>query len=315
MDRKKIIIDTDCGSDDAMAIAMALNDPAYEILMFVTVSGNVHADQAAINTLTTIEKAGTYEPPVYKGCDKMLLQPLIYAHETHGNDGMGDIGLVPERLQVQEGNGVLKMLDVLRESEMGEIDIVALGPLTNLALAIRLDYEAMKKAGRIVIMGTAGLGVGNVTPVAEFNIWQDAEAAKIVVESGLDKIIFVGWDACLGASMLNPQEIEEIRNGSALGKFAIDCNKCLMEMNCERFGDNYLDMADPAAMAAALYPECIEHCEKYYCEVDVSNGPSYGGVLVDSNFFSGKEPNVYICSKLYPDKYKEYIYRMLRVER
>ena len=83
MDKKKIIIDTDCGSDDAMAIAMALNDPAYEILMFVTVSGNVHADQAAINTLTTIEKAGTYEPPVYKGCDKMLLQPLIYAHETH----------------------------------------------------------------------------------------------------------------------------------------------------------------------------------------------------------------------------------------
>ena len=149
----------------------------------------------------------------------MLLQPLIYAHETHGNDGMGDIGLVPERLQVQEGNGVLKMLDVLRESEMGEIDIVALGPLTNLALAIRLDYEAMKKAGRIVIMGTAGLGVGNVTPVAEFNIWQDAEAAKIVVESGLDKIIFVGWDACLGASMLNPQDVYK-RQGQTKGSVA-----------------------------------------------------------------------------------------------
>ena len=282
--RKKIIIDTDCGSDDAMAIAMALNDPAYEIL----ISGNVHVDQAAINTLTTIEKAGTYEPPVYKGCDKMILKELIYAHETHGNDGMGDIGLVPKRLKVQEGNGVLKMLDALRESEDGEIDIIALGPVTNLAIAIRLDYEAMKKAGKIVIMGTA--------------------------ESGLDKIIFVGWDACLGDSMLNPQEIEKIRNGSELGKFAIDCNKCLMEMNCERFGDNYLDMADPSAMAAALYSECIEHCEKYYCEVDVSNGPSYGSVLVDSNFFSGKEPNVYICSKLYPDKYKEYIYRTLRVE-
>ena len=181
-------------------------------------------------------------------------------------------------------------------------------------MAIRLDYEAMKKAGRIVIMGTAGLGAGNVTPVAEFNIWQDAEAAKIVTESGLDTIIYVGWDACLGESMLNPQEIDKIRNGSALGKFAIDCNKDLMEMNKERFGDAYLDMADPSAMAAALYPECIEKCEKYYCEVDVSDGPSYGSVLVDVNYFSGKEPNVYICSKLYPDKYKEYIYRTLRVE-
>lgn len=312
--KKKIIIDTDCGSDDAMAIAMALNDPAYEIVMISTVSGNVHVDQATINTLTTIEYADTYEPPVYKGLDKMLLKELIYAHETHGNDGMGDIGLVPKRLKAQEGNGVLKMLECLRNSEKGEIDIIALGPLTNIAMAIRLDYEAMKKAGRIVIMGTAGLGAGNVTPVAEFNIWQDAEAAKIVTESGLDTIIYVGWDACLGESMLNPQEIDKIRNGSALGKFAIDCNKDLMEMNKERFGDAYLDMADPSAMAAALYPECIEKCEKYYCEVDVSDGPSYGSVLVDVNYFSGKEPNVYICSKLYPDKYKEYIYRTLRVE-
>lgn len=312
--RKKLIIDTDCGSDDAMAIAMALNDPNYEIVLITTVSGNVHRDQATINTLTTIEYAGTYEPPVYKGADKMLIRDLVFAHETHGVDGMGDIGLVPKRLKAEEGNGILKMLEMLRESEDGEIDIVALGPLTNLALAIRLDLEAMKKAGRIVIMGTAGLGAGNVSPVAEFNIWQDAEAAKIVTESGLDEIIYVGWDACLGDSMLNPQEIEKIRNGSELGKFAIDCNKCLMEMNKDRFGDNYLDMADPSAMAAALYPECIEHCDKYYCEVDVSNGPSYGGVLVDVNRFSGKEPNVYICSKLYADKYKEYIYRTLRVE-
>lgn len=312
--RKKIIIDTDCGSDDAMAIAMALNDPDYEVLMCVAVSGNVHVDQAALNTLTTIEYAKSYEPPVYKGCGKMLLKELIYAHETHGNDGMGDIGLVPQRLKVQDGNGVLKMLEALRASEEGEIDIVALGPLTNLALAIRLDYETMKKAGRIVIMGTAGLGAGNVTPVAEFNIWQDAEAAKIVVESGLEEIIFVGWDACLGDSMLNPQEIEKIRTGSELGKFAIDCNRCLLEMNRERFGDYYLDMADPSAMAAALYPECIDQCEKYYCEVDVSNGPSYGSVLVDSNFFSGKEPNVFICSKLDAQKYKKYIYKTLHVD-
>ena len=74
-------------------------------------------------------------------------------------------------------------------------------------------------------MGTAGLGDGNVTPVAEFNIWQDAEAAKIVTESGLDNIIFVGWDACLGDCMLNPKEIKEIRESGKLGKFVIDCNK------------------------------------------------------------------------------------------
>ena len=312
--KKKIIIDTDCGSDDAMAIAMALNDTAYEIVMISAVSGNVHVNQAAINALTTIEFAKTYEPPVYIGAAKMLLRELSYAHETHGDDGMGDIGLVPERLEVQKGNGVLKMLEALRESQAGEIDIIALGPLTNIALAIRLDYEAMKKAGRIVVMGSAGLGAGNVTTSAEFNIWQDAEAAKIVTESGLDEIIYVGWDACLGDCMLNSEEIEKIRTGSELGKFAIDCNKNLLELNRERFGDDYLDMADPSAVAAALYPECIAHCEKYYCEVDVSCGPSYGTVLVDVNHFSEKTPNVYICSKLHADQYKDYIYRMLRID-
>jgi len=310
---KKLIIDTDCGSDDAMAIAMALNDPAYHIELITTVAGNVTMEQATKNTLTTIEYAGTYEPPVYMGADRMLLRDLEYAHETHGEDGMGDIGLVPRKLRARKGNGIFKMLEVLRESKTGEIDIIALGPLTNLALAIRLDYEAIKKAGRIVIMGTAGLGAGNVTPVAEFNIWQDAEAAKIVTESGLKPIIFVGWDACLGDCMLSPKDIEKIRSGSELGKFAIDCNRQLLEMNRKRFGGDYLDMADPSAVAAALYPECIAQCEKYYCEVDVSNGPSYGAVLVDVNCFLGKEPNVYICSKLHADKYKDYIFRTLKV--
>ena len=90
-EKKKIIIDTDCGSDDAMAIAMALNDPTYEIQLITTVSGNVPVQQATINTLTTIEYAGTYEPQVYMGCEKMLLRELECAYETHGQDGMGAV--------------------------------------------------------------------------------------------------------------------------------------------------------------------------------------------------------------------------------
>lgn len=310
---KKIIIDTDCGSDDAMAIAMALNDPNYEILMLSTVSGNVHVSQATLNTLTTIEHAGTYEPQVYVGSDKMLIRKLDYAHETHGNDGMGDIGLEPYRLKAQTENGVLRMLDLLKASDPGEIDLIAIGPLTNIALAIRLDLEAVKKAGRIVIMGSAGLGDGNATPVAEFNIWQDAEAAKIVTEAGLNNIMFVGWDASLGDSMLTPIEIAKIKSSGDLGKFTIDCNKDLIEMNKSRFGDAYLDMADPAAMAAALYPDCIETCDKYYCEIDTTNGPSYGAMLVDKNNVTGKTPNAYVCSKLNARKYKQYIYKTLGV--
>jgi purine nucleosidase len=298
-----------------MAIMMALNDPRYEILMISTVSGNVEAAQATKNTLTTIEHAESYEPPVYMGARKMLCRDLYFAHETHGMDGMGDIGLAPARLEVQPGNGILKMLETLKASAEGEIDVIALGPLTNIALAIRLDPETMNKIGSLYVMGSAGLGTGNVTPVAEFNIWQDAEAAKIVVDSGLKNIYFIGWDACLGEAMLSPTEIEEIRNSGKKGKFSIDCNKVLMEMNRDRFGDNYLDMADPAAMAAALCPESRKACEKYYCEVDTQCGPGYGNVIVDFYHFSGKEKNVYICSELHADIYKEYIYQTLGVKK
>lgn len=310
MNRQKIIIDTDCGSDDAMAIAMALRDERYEVLFFSACSGNVCADQAVTNTLTTIEYANSYEPPVYLGSSLPLVKTLAFAHETHGNDGMGDIGLVPKRLKRTEGNGILKTLEALEAHAPNTIEIVALGPLTNLALAIRLNPEAMKRVKRISIMGTAGLGTGNVTPASEFNIWQDPESAKIVLESGLP-LLFVGWDACLGESMLNPDEIEQIRNSGELGKFAIDCNRCLMEMNAGRFGYNCLDMADPAAMAAALHPECIDVCYAYYCEADISTGISSGAVLVDVYGFSGKAPNAYICSKLKSDVYKDYIFRML----
>ncbi len=310
MDKQKLIIDTDCGSDDAMAIAMALRDDRYEILMFSTVAGNVDAVQAATNTLTTIEFANSYEPPVYIGCNRALLKPMHFAFETHGNDGMGDIGLVPQRLKVAEGNGVLKMLEVLRENPTQTIEIITLGTLTNIAVAIMLEPETMKKVKRISAMGTAGLGTGNVSPVAEFNIWQDAEAAKIVTEFGVP-LLYVGWDACIADAMLSEEDINRLIDSGKLGKFAIECNRSLLEMNIERFGKPCLDMADPSAVAAVLFPECIETCDSYYCEVDVSQGPSYGGVLVDKYHFSGKEHNAFICSKLKPSKYKEYIFKTL----
>jgi len=310
MVKRKVIIDTDCGSDDAVAIAMALNDPGVEILFFTTVCGNVSAEQEAINTLITIEQANTYEPPVYIGCRKPLLRDLVFAYETHGQDGMGDIGLKVNRLKVAEGNGVLKMLEALNEAEEGEIEIIALGPLTNIAVAIMLDPDAMRKVKKIYSMGSAGLGFGNVSPVAEFNIWQDAEAAKITLDFGIP-LMFIGWDACLDEAMLNKDDIERIRNCSDLGRFAIECNRQLIELNTERFGEPVLDMADPAAMAAVLYPECIKECDAYYCDVDISQGISYGAVLVDKYHFSGKEPNAEICSALHGDKFKDYLYRML----
>jgi purine nucleosidase len=308
--KQKLIIDTDCGSDDAMAIAMALNDPAYEILFFTVTAGNVGRDQAVRNTLLTIEMSGAYEPPVYPGCSDMLLRDLAYAYETHGNDGMGDLGLAPKRLEAADGNAVIRLIEALKNHSPSEIEIITLGPLTNIALAFRLDPEALARVKRVSIMGSAGLGAGNVSPLAEFNIWQDAEAAKIVLESGLP-LFLVGWDACLDEAMLNEDELRRLRKSGPLGRFAVDCNRRLMELNTERFGRPCLDMADPAAMAAALHPACIERCDDYYCAVETAQGISYGAVLVDRWRFSGKPPNVSLCWKLKPGEYKDYIFRTL----
>ena len=313
MKKKKIIIDTDGGCDDAMAIVMALNDPAYEVIMISTVAGNVPVNQATLNVLTTIEHADTYEPPVYSGSRKMLFHELECAYEAHGSDGLGDVGFSPKKLTAQKENGAVKMIEFLQNSEPGEIDIIALGPLTNLALAARIDEEAFKKAGCIVVMGSAGLGDGNVSPVAEFNIWQDAEAAKIVLEAGHEKLIFVGWDACVGDSLLTADEIHTIRESGPIGTFLMDCCGLLIELNREQRGVECLDMADSAAMTAALCPESIAVCEPYYCQVDISSGPGYGALIVDKIHIMSKRPNAYICSRLYADKYKEYIRRTLRV--
>lgn len=310
MDKRKVIIDTDCGSDDAMAIAMALNDPSVEILFFTTVHGNVTAEQAAANTLTTIEYAGSYEPPVYIGCKAPLLRNSVFAYETHGKDGLGDIGLEAKRLKVTQGNAIFKMIEALNAAEQDEIEIITLGTLTNIALAMRVDPDAMRKVKRISMMGSAGLGCGNVSPVAEFNIWQDAEAAKMVVDFGVP-LLFVGWDACLGEALLHHDDIERLRTGSELGKFTIDCNRQLAELNTARLGEAMLDMADPAAMAAILYPECIRACADYYCDVDISVGISYGNVLVDRCHDMPNPVNASVCSALIGEKFKEYLYRTL----
>ena len=114
--------------------------------------------------------------------------------------------------------------------------------------------------------------------------------------------------------MLNKAEINKIEESGKLGKFCIESNKILMEMNKGRFGEECLDMADPACTAAALYPQCIKECEKYYCEIDIANGPSYGSMLVDVNRFSGKKENAYVCSSLKSALYKDYIYQTLGVK-
>lgn len=308
--KKKLIIDTDGCSDDAMAIMMALKDERYQVEMISTVDGGVSTKQAALNVLVVEEYAKTYYPPVYEGATKSFLRSERHGIASlHGKDGMGDLFLAPKKLKIKKENGVDKILETLKNNKAKTIKIIALGPLTNIALAIMNDPKTMARVKEIDIMGTGGLGLGNVTPAAECNIWQDPIATQIVLESNLP-LMFVGWDACRGDAFLHEEEIDRIANSGKLGKLAIDCNRLMIDLNVKRMNKRWIDLADVAAMAAALEPSVIDTCDKYYLNCDTSGGISDGAVLVDVLGTTGKDPNAYVCSKLKADKYKEYILKL-----
>ncbi len=306
---RNILIDTDTGSDDAMAIVMALREPSVKVLAITTVAGNVELDTATDNAKISIGKAGTYVPPVYKGVPGALFRARFSAEEVHGSDGMGDHAYPVPAIPTEKKHGVNAIIDTVRDND--DVEIVALGPLTNIALAILKAPEIMKRTKGITLMGSAGMQFGNSSPMAEFNIYADAEACQVVLESGLP-VTIVGWDACLGEAALNQEEIDSLENcGSEVAKFCVVCNSSLRKFNIDRFGIDCLDLADPAAMAAALYPACVEQTLQAYTTVETKSEATYGEVVIDHVGIMGKPFNATFVTKLYPDKFKEYIWRVL----
>ena len=306
MTRKKTIIDTDCGSDDAMAVAMALSDVNHEILFFTTVMGNVHVRQAASNLLTVIKETYKYFPKVYVGEENPLKREFEGSADTHGNDGMGDLDLIDYSLNPDDGYAVDKIIEALNKYD--DVDIVELGPMSNLARVLEKDKDILKKANKIICMAGQGFGKGSQSEYAEFNIYQDPDACEILLKANLDNLYFVGWDACLGDCILNEDDIDEIKKSSSIGRFLIDCNSHLIRFNKERFKQICLDMADPAAMMAYLHPESIEACKRYYCSVEKDDKEKYGHLYMEEN----NSGNVYVISKINAKLYKKYLKELLK---
>lgn len=189
---KRILIDTDTASDDAVAIILALRNPDVRVEAITVVAGNVPLPLAVKNALISIQTAGTYYPPVFPGSDRPFLKPLFTSEFVHGPDGMGDMDLPDPDLIPANEHAVDAILRLISENPY-QLELITLGPLTNIALACLKDPDTMQKIKRITIMGGAGHGSGNITPLAEFNIFVDAEAAAVVLQSGIP-LLLVGWD-------------------------------------------------------------------------------------------------------------------------
>lgn len=275
---RPFVIDTDTATDDAVALVMALTYPDVHVEAITVVAGNVGLDQTVQNALYTVELCGK-SVPVYAGADRPLQVPLVTADLVHGKDGLGDIGLPLFGREPAKGHAVDALLAAARKFP-GELTLVTLGPLTNIALAIYLDPSFASKVRRCVVMGGAPDGVGNATAAAEFNIYVDPEAARIVVRSGMP-VEVVGWDVTLQHAMLTPEENQELRShDTARSRFVADIQRPVLALWERLYGHPMVCLPDPLAMAVALDPS-IARMQRVALDVEVSGELTRGMTVVD----------------------------------
>jgi purine nucleosidase len=275
---RKILIDTDTASDDAVALIMALRSPEVSVLAITVVAGNVPVEQATQNALYTAELCGS-TVPVFSGAAAPLVRPLEDAVWFHGRDGLGDHGYEPAARTAAAGFAV----DAIVRTVAGNpgIEIITLGPLTNLALALRQWPQLAANVSRCVVMGGAPCCEGNVTPAAEFNFWVDPEAARVVLRSQLP-IELVGWQLSRGAAVVNAAEMEGILAlGTSFAHFAIQSNSTAATAYNTQTGEEGVALPDPVAMAILLDPSLALVCSDHYMDVQVDNGITRGMSVVD----------------------------------
>ena len=248
---RTFLIDTDGGSDDVVALIMALRSSAVRVRAITTVAGNVPVEQATRNVLYTVELCAA-ETPVFAGAERPLVKKLETAQWFHGRDGLGDHGYAPQRRRPDAAHAV----DAIARTVLANpgLEIVTLGPLTNLALAIEREPKIVRAIGRLVVMGGAPCCEGNVTPAAEFNIWVDPEAAKMVFRAGLP-IEMVGWHLCRGAAALNQQDIDRILAlKTPVAEFAVRCNSVAAEAYHTQTGERGISLPDVPTTIEAGFP-------------------------------------------------------------
>lgn len=273
-----ILIDTDTASDDAVALIMALRSPEVRVAAITVVAGNVPVAQATSNALFTAELCGS-DVPIYSGAEAPLFRELATADWFHGADGLGDHGYKPARRGADSRHGVDALIQTVRENP--GIEIVTLGPLTNLAMALLREPQLAGSVSRCVVMGGAPCCEGNVTPAAEFNIWIDPEAARIVFHAGLP-LEMVGWQLCRGEAALHPEEIDRVLAlGNPVAEFAMRCNSTAAEAFFTQTGQPGIALPDPVAMGIALYPDLCTSSSEHYVEIETATELTRGMTVVD----------------------------------
>lgn len=303
-------IDTDTASDDAVAILMALRWPDVEVAGISVVHGNVARDQGSINARYTVELCGE-STPVYNGANQPLVRVPADAMFFHGPDGMGGMNYPAPAADARPEHGVDALIEYVR-AHPGEVTLVTLGPLTNIALAIRKAPDIVEKIPMTYVMGGAAVTLGNITPAAEFNIWVDPEAAHIVFHSGLP-LLMVGAEHSRDDANLNDDDIELVRSfNTPYADFSIDCNLFALNANREWFKESGIGLPDPVTMAIALDPAVCTRRSHHYVDIEIVSELTRGMTVVDARGVLQRKPNVEVCWEIDVPLWKETLYKTLR---
>jgi purine nucleosidase len=275
---RKFLIDTDTASDDAVALIMALRASDVRVEAITVVSGNVPLAQGTRNALYTVELCGV-DVPVFAGADRPLLRAAAHADWFHGKDGLGDQNYPPPKRRAESNHAVDAMIDVVRANP--GIEVVTLGPLTNVAIALLREPKIAGNVSRCVVMGGNPCCEGNVTPAAEYNVWCDPEAARIVLRSGLS-IELVGWQLCRFDAKLHESDIQRVlKIGTTLAQFTIDCNRTAMTAHRTQTGEIGIALPDPVAMSIALEPVIALEKSAHRVEIECDSELTRGMTVVD----------------------------------
>ncbi|WP_020672882.1 nucleoside hydrolase [Amycolatopsis nigrescens] len=306
----KLIVDTDTGSDDAVALLLAALDDGFELHTVTTVAGNVPLPLATRNALITLELAGAGRVPVHPGCDRPLLRPLGTAEVVHGADGMGDTDL-PEPASEPKPEHAADVLLSLALHHPGEFTLVTLGPLTNLAAAVVRDRELLRKFRGVYCMIGAPDAVGNVSPAAEFNAWADPEAAEIVAGAAEPELVtWIGWDVSRQDAVLSDEDQRRLRElGTPLGTFADRINRRVAEWASAVTGLDGYDLPDPVAMATVLRPGLVLARETVSLRVALGD-ETRGQTLVDRRR-TAPAPNLTLVRRVDRLGFREFLFETL----
>lgn len=310
---RRVIIDTDTAGDDTTAILTALH--YFQVEGITMVSGNIDFDQQVENALYTLELADPdYHIPVYKGHRDPIMTLEGTKHTTEerifASDGMGNSNFPKAQQRPESGHAVDFMIDTIKNNP-GEIEILAIGPLTNIAMAIKRDPSIIQDIKHLWIMGGVNHAPGNIRAVAEFNFNTDPEAVKIVLHSGID-MTMVTWDACLDYGVLYDEDLDELAALDTAGtKFFFDVNLHVKEFEFKKRGVNGVTCPDSLAVAIAANEQIMTKANSYYVDIELGSPLTRGYNIVDVEGDLQLAPNVRVCEEVNSEAFKEIIKNVL----